>query len=83
MAERLTITIERIEQGYLVGCVELPELNLFVRNAESLTEAVPRAIRYLYLHNEDRTVKVMMEVPVLDSQELTQPVRREVQLKAA
>ena len=63
--ETIAITIDKAGTGFFVSSDDLPELNVFVRNAAGLTTAVPEAIKYLYRHNRNVEVMVFMEVPVL------------------
>ena len=69
------ITIEKVSEsfGFFVNSEDLPELNIRIQDEYQLTNVIPKAIKYLFRHNEGREVRVIMEVPVF-------PGAREVQL---
>ena len=63
--ESILITIDEAGAGFFVSSDDLPELNVFVQSADGLITAVPDAIKYLYRHNRNVEVMVLMDVPDL------------------
>jgi len=61
---KVKIFICKHENGFFVDSDDLPELNVFVENEHDLVNAIPQAIKYLFKHNENAEVRVLMEVPV-------------------
>ena len=77
MKETIIVTIQPVETGFFVDSQDLPQMNLFVREAAKLVEAIPEAIKYLYKHNRGMDVRVLLEVPLLGQAETPQ---REVEI---
>ena len=65
--ETITITIERIDTGFYVDSDDLPTLNLLVQEEVKLVVAIPEAVKYLYKHNRQLDVRVLMEIPIFDA----------------
>jgi len=64
MTEKIAVFIEPLETGgFLVDSDDLPQLNIFVHEEGNLVTAVSQAIKYLYRHNRNMEVNVMMPVP--------------------
>ncbi len=64
MREKIVVAIQPVDTGYYVDSTDLPELNIFVKDATRLVDAISGAIRYLYKHNRGLDVRVFMEVPL-------------------
>ncbi len=79
--ERITVTIERVQGVFFVDSEDMPELNVFVAKEERLTTAIPEAIKYLYKHNHNKDVRVLMEVPIFGGQGRSRKPRRMVEIE--
>ena len=77
--ETITVTIAQMGAGFFVDSDDLPTLNLLVKEEVKLVMAISEAVKYLYRHNRQLDVRVLMEIPVFDVP-ATAPPKRELEI---